>query len=393
MIRGKLMGNDRFFPPSKISGKNKPVVLMYTTMYPPYTGAAPLYFSTLANMLKDKVDFIVFTQQFPGEPTVDRSDPNVWIYRTQPHLQNAPWPVRYVVIPPLTMLMLFYLWRKYKPAAFHIHSTSIFGFVVSLFSSIFKIDLIKEVQDLGDPGFNLLEGHMKKYVATGKTIEKKLTSLGVPQEQILTYYPINPPGREKYVAKAKKAAKKYRNEKGDRIDILFIGWLSIRIKGVDILLEAFKQVMRKLGDKIQLTMIGGGPDQLFCEQYIRDNKLKNVKLLGRVDDETLYAELAKTEMFVMASRTEANPRVILESFLFSKPVIAPKVGGIPELIKSGKNGTLVPPENSKALAKAILDLAENKQLREKYGEEGHTFLEGMPTWEQLADDIYDLYID
>ena len=70
------MRKGRQFPPSKISGKRKPVVLMYTTMYPPFTGAAPLYFSTLANMLKDKVDFIVFTQQFPGEPAIDRSDPN-----------------------------------------------------------------------------------------------------------------------------------------------------------------------------------------------------------------------------------------------------------------------------------------------------------------------------
>jgi len=254
------MRKGRQFPTSKISGDSKPVVLMYTTMYPPFTGAAPLYFSTLAKMLKDKVDFIVLTQQFPGEPTIDRSDPNIWVYRTQPHLQNAPWPVRYAIIPPLTMLMLFYFWRKYKPVAFHIHSTSIFGFIVSLFSSIFKIDLIKEVQDLGDPPFNLLEGHMKKYVATGKTIEKRLTSLGVPKNKILTYYPINPPGREIFVNKAKKAAKKYQQEKGDRIDILFIGWLSVRIKGVDILLEAFKQAQRKLGDKVHLTMIGGGPE-------------------------------------------------------------------------------------------------------------------------------------
>ncbi len=387
------MAKNNQFPINKISGRKKPVVLIYTTMYPPYTGAAPLYFSTLAQLLKDKVDFIVFTQQFQGEPLIDRSDPNVWIYRTQPHLQNAPWPIRYLIIPPLTSLMMFYFWRKFKPTVIHAHSTSIFGFIVSLCSSAFHIGLIKEVQDLGDPPFNLLAGNLKKYVATGKTIEKRLVELGVPKNKIITYHPINPPGREKHIKRAKREAAKYQRTKGDKIDLLFIGWLSVRIKGVDILLKAFKEVAEKMGDKITLTMIGGGPDQEFCENYIAKNRLKNVKLLGRVDDETLYNSLAKCDIFLMASRTEANPRVILESFLFSKPVIAPKVGGIPELISSGKNGLLVEPENPNALANAIIKLALNKVKREKFGREAHKFLEGFPTWEQLADDIYQLYID
>ncbi len=49
--------------------------------------------------------------------------------------------------------------------------------------------------------------------------------------------------------------------------------------------------------------------------------------------------------------------------------------------------------NSKALAEAIIKLAEDPSLRDKLGREGHKFLEGFPTWEQLAEDIYNIYID
>ena len=97
-------------PISKISGKPKPVVLISTPLYPPYTGGAPTYFSTLVNVLKKRVDFVIYTMQTPDKDRLERED-NVYIYRIQPYMLYSPTTLKYLVIPPKTLISLFLLWH------------------------------------------------------------------------------------------------------------------------------------------------------------------------------------------------------------------------------------------------------------------------------------------
>jgi glycosyltransferase involved in cell wall biosynthesis len=380
------------FPISKVSGKRKPVVLISTPLYPPYTGGGPTYFSTLVYIMNDKVDFVVHTMQNPKKNKFE-TEGNVFIYRIQPYMLYSPTVVKYAVIAPVTMLSLFYLWLKYRPRAIHAHSNGIFGLLVSLFSKIFNIDLIKEVQDMQDPAFNIKSGNVVKFIACGGAVEKKLLSIGIPSNKIVKYPAINPPDCKQIYTKLKPEIEKRQadQDKGKRVKLIFIGWLDRKDKGIDILLKAYKIVLSKVNN-VSLTLVGNGPDIEYCQDYIKNNDLNHVELLGSIDYGSAMKELSRSDIVILPSRFEAQGRAIIEGYQFGKPAVGTRVFGIPELIEHGKTGLLVEPENPDEMAKAIIKLIKNEKLRDTMGAEGRKFLATQPAWDKLADDFYELYV-
>jgi glycosyltransferase involved in cell wall biosynthesis len=67
------------------------------------------------------------------------------------------------------------------------------------------------------------------------------------------------------------------------------------------------------------------------------------------------------DLLVLPSLTEGLPNVVLEAFAYKTPVVATAVGGVPELVKDGETGWLVPPRDPHALAQAILDALSNPE--------------------------------
>jgi glycosyltransferase involved in cell wall biosynthesis len=379
---------------SKLSGKQRPIALISIALYPPYTGGGPTYFSTLVNQLKKKVDFIILTQSNKEAKIIDKQE-NVHIYRIQPYLQWYPAIMKYLFIVPITLLAMLYFWIRYRPVI-HAHSSGIYGFVISLFSLIFQAEILKEVQDLRDPGFNLKFGRVKKYIACGGAVEDKLKSLDIPDDQIIKYPAINPPVVEQIFNKITKVdsethkTKPKLEEEGTKL--LFVGWLDRVDKGVDVLLDAFK-IVSKESEDIQLSLIGDGPDRTYCERFIENNNLKKIYLMGKLDYESTLRHINESDIIVLPSKLEAQGRAIIEGYQFSKPAIGTRVGGVPELIKHNKTGLLVDPEEPNELANVILKLAHDPELRKKMGKNGYEFLKTMPTWQDLADDIYNQYLD
>ena len=379
----------------------KPIVLIVSPIYPPYMGGASTYFSTLVELLRDRVDFLIYTMHCKGERKIEHQHPgksSVRIFRTQPYLLESSRVKKYLVAPPATFMALFRFWLRYRPII-HAHSNGIFGFLPSVFSRLFRVPMLKEVQDLSNTPYNLRRGNVKRFVATGRTVAEKLKAIGIPDEKILMYPALNPPLCKRLAEEMKKKQPKSGSDGRGKIRVLFVGWLNNRVKGVDVLLEAFKIIEEKkangevtLKGSISLTLIGDGPDRSYCQEYIKSNRLKNIKLAGSQDYPTTLHRIGECDIVVLPSREEANPRVVLEAFQFGKPVIATRVGGTPELITNNENGLLVASESPLELANAILELAGDPELRNKLGENGKRFLESMPTWEDLADDIYKEYL-
>jgi glycosyltransferase involved in cell wall biosynthesis len=386
----------------------KPTVLISTPVYLPAQGGAATFFSILTEVLRSRVDFIVFTQSLKGEKTVEIQE-NVTIYRIQPNLINAPAPAKYFVIPPITLFA--YLWFRLKHRyIIHAHSTGIFGFTASLISAIFRIDMIKEVMDTADPPYNLKVGKVFRYGSVGYTIEKKLLNVGIPKDKIRAYPSMIPPGdREKFKdvkvrslgkgkgkrkEKGKDKGKDKGNDKGmEKITkILFVGywWPS---KGIDTLLHAMAIIEKERSD-IELTILGDGPERDNIRRIIKDNNLSSIKLVGITPrDEYLTKYLANTDISILPSRSgEGNPYVILEAFQFGRPVIATNVGGTPEFIKNGETGLLIEPEDPKVMADAILKLVNDVELQKKLSKNGKKFLETLPTWEDQCEEIYQDYL-
>lgn len=154
-------------------------------------------------------------------------------------------------------------------------------------------------------------------------------------------------------------------------------------KGIITLLKAIKDL-----PKIELKLIGEGPQRPVIEQYIKDNKINNVKLLGYKSGQELQ-DLIKNSRFVLIPSEwyENNPLVVLESFAFGKPVIGSKLGGIPELVKDGQTGFLFKPGDSEALKSIIKQNYSNIEIIEKLGKNARLFIEknatGSVHYEQL----------
>jgi glycosyltransferase involved in cell wall biosynthesis len=129
------------------------------------------------------------------------------------------------------------------------------------------------------------------------------------------------------------------------------------------------------------------------ESRIRSAGLeRSVRLLGHLDDDRLlaaaYREAAVT---VLPSEYEAFGLVLLESLAQGTPVIASRVGGIPEVVDDGRAGLLVPPGSVPELSAAIRRLWEDPALGRRLGEYGRSTVVPRFTWEALADRLDAIY--
>ena len=136
--------------------------------------------------------------------------------------------------------------------------------------------------------------------------------------------------------------------------LLFIGNL-VPVKGIDVLLQACARLAGKTGPW-QLHIIGGGGQRAALERNSRMLGLSDRVLFhGQLPHEQLPDWYRAADLFVLASRSEGVPNVLLEAMACGLPFVATSVGGIPEIAALGAN-RLVPTEDSAALASAIAEM-------------------------------------
>ena len=117
------------------------------------------------------------------------------------------------------------------------------------------------------------------------------------------------------------------------------------------------------------AIIGDGPDRPAVEHAIRAHAVgDSVALLGERDDVT--EQLAQSDVFVLASRSEGMPLSVLEAMAAGLPVVASAVGGVPELVVSGETGLLVRANDIDALVDALREVLSGAALRRAMGDAG-----------------------
>jgi glycosyltransferase involved in cell wall biosynthesis len=123
------------------------------------------------------------------------------------------------------------------------------------------------------------------------------------------------------------------------------------------------------GRQFHALIVGDGPDRPAVEAELRRLDLTGaVDLAGERED---VAEiLAASAVFVLSSRSEAFPMSVLEAMAAGLPVVAPRIGGLPELVVEGETGLLVRPGDPEELAAAISRLLDDPTLRERLGSAG-----------------------
>jgi glycosyltransferase involved in cell wall biosynthesis len=172
---------------------------------------------------------------------------------------------------------------------------------------------------------------------------------------------------------------------------LFVGEVNHAIKGSDVLLQAFQRV-HEVEPTALLEIVGDGPDRDQDETFVRRHNLDDVvRFTGAIPADRVLQTIDKADIVVMASRTEGMPRIILEAFARGVPVVAPRVGGIPEVVKEGATGVLVDPDDPAALAEGLLGLITDPAQRRRLGAHARAWVDELPMWAGVAEQIETIY--
>jgi glycosyltransferase involved in cell wall biosynthesis len=149
---------------------------------------------------------------------------------------------------------------------------------------------------------------------------------------------------------------------------VYVGRLS-REKGVDVLLEALA------GTGLKVKLAGEGPARAELEQLARRLDV-DAEFLGYLGPDGLASAARFSRAVVLPSRCHENcPLAVLEAMAWGKPVVASRVGGVPELVASGHNGLLVPPADAGRLREALRHLAADPSAAEDMGRAGRALAE------------------
>jgi len=131
------------------------------------------------------------------------------------------------------------------------------------------------------------------------------------------------------------------------------------------LIEAWTEVV-SAHPTATLTLVGDGPLREALEAQVRDGGIEsNVKFVGLQSDVRPY--LHRAGLFVLPSFREAMPLSLLEAMATGIPAVASEVGAVPEIVRQGMTGRLVPPGEPAPLAKALIELLADPGSLKKQG--------------------------
>lgn len=198
-------------------------------------------------------------------------------------------------------------------------------------------------------------------VVTSEYLKKEWSPVWMHDKTEIIYPPFS---MEKYTAaKEKKGAPKIT----DVFTVGFVGRLSEE-KKVDDLIKAIKIVSEKNRD-IKCVIVGTGPEEEKLKQLAGElNVSRYIDFSGYTDNS--FEMLSAFDLFVLPSRTEGCPIVILEAMASGLPVIATNVGGNKELVEDNVTGKLIPADNHLVLAREIIDMLKSTDTLKSMGEAG-----------------------
>lgn len=202
---------------------------------------------------------------------------------------------------------------------------------------------------------------------------------------------------DRYAPPSLEARQEARSEFGIQDDTLLfgvVGRLSPEKGGVDTLIRAIYR-LREQKPNVRLLVVGDGPIRAGLEKL---NAELQAGTPGQGSPVTFAGArqniprlLGAMDVFVLPSLNEALPIVLLEAMAVGLPVVATRVGGVPEIVHDGTTGLLVPPGDEDALTATLNRLAEDPPLRDKIAEAGREQVRNEFTIKQMVRNIEALY--
>jgi glycosyltransferase involved in cell wall biosynthesis len=193
-----------------------------------------------------------------------------------------------------------------------------------------------------------------RVVAVSKALKARMVELGLPAERVA----VMPNGvdRERFAPQNRDACRRALGLPVEPFTFLFVGTLR-SIKGVTTLLQSFRAIPEMQRRRASLILIGEGDlEDELADRIDRFGMREQVRLLPPVPHAEIPQWVGASDCLVLPSTMEGYPNVLVEALAAERPVIASRVGGIPEIVVDGASGLLVPPGEPWPLTDAMLQM-------------------------------------
>lgn len=338
-------------------------VLLFSLRYPPHTGGAATYYSTVAGQLAQTHQLSVLTSYHADAPLVE-TEGDLTIYRVIPYDPALPWPLRALVEATVALLASLALVLRRDVDLLHAHATSYATLGVALSSLLGRTPIVYDCRDVYFPHWVVRLGFPAVWLSCAPNIDDRLRAAGVDEADIVRAPVVNPD----YVAEF-FAPPADRND--EPFEVVYVGDLRPE-KGVHLLVDAVETVARSRA--CRLTLVGDGPASGSLREQVESAGLADeVALVGTLPHCEAVARIAEADALVLPSESEGLPRVILEAFAVGTPVVATPVGSIPEVVIDGETGLLVD-RDAAAIAAAIERLQADPDLRDRLATNAKTLV-------------------
>ncbi len=161
------------------------------------------------------------------------------------------------------------------------------------------------------------------------------------------------------------------------------------VKGLSYLIKALPKILIEKPN-VKLIILGTGSLKNRLKKEIKKIKLEEkIILAGFVENASKY--LPAFDILVISSLSEAMPYVALEGGLSGTPIVATKVGGIPEIFSDRESAILIPPANSEKITEAVLELINNQKLTEKISQTAKIKIAENFNFDKSAIQTFEIY--
>jgi glycosyltransferase involved in cell wall biosynthesis len=243
-------------------------------------------------------------------------------------------------------------------------------------------------------GFRLLERLLARtstaLVAVSPQVRDDLVALGVAPRERFVVVRLGIELAER-VAPNDDVRDETRRVLGIGADRFVVGWIGrmTGVKRTEDVLEAFRR-LRDSGVDACLCMVGDGPDRDAVERRAHElGVMRDTLFLGYQEEVARF--YAAFDAVVLPSINEGTPVTAIEALAAGRPVVATRVGGLPDVVREGKDGFLVPAGATDELAERLGRLAGDPELRKRMGAAGRDHVLSRYAVGRLVDDVDLLY--
>ncbi|MBU1261662.1 GT4 family glycosyltransferase PelF [bacterium] len=315
-----------------------------------------------------------------------------------PELGRELHPIKDII----TLIKLFWIIKKIQPDIVHTHTAkagaigrlaawlagvpviihTFHGHVLHSYFSPVKTKLFIWIE-------KFLGRITDRIIVLTESQRKEILGFGIGKENRFFVIPLGLELDKFYNIEGKRGI--LRKELGLSSETPLIGIVArlVPIKDHRTFVFAAKLLLEKIPEA-KFIVVGDGPERANIERFVEELKIQDAVFFPgfREDLDIIYADLS---LLVLSSLNEGLPVAIIEAQASGKPVVSTNVGGVPELIKDGETGYLVPVKNPEMLAEAMEKILKSPDSAKRMGEAGKESSKKYRA-ERLMQDIENLYL-